>query len=62
MRNHRKEILFDDDEWETYNLNDPNDVDKILNGDYWESDPFTEENNECYIQTIYKIAKYLNID
>lgn len=55
-------VYFDDDEWENYDLNNPDDVEKILDGEYWMSEPLTKENNECYVQAIYDIAKRLKID
>ena len=53
-------LYFGDPDWDEYDFANEEDVEEILDGDYWRTAPL-EDNHPYYLQTLYSIAKYLNI-
>ena len=53
-------VYFGDSDWDEYDFNDDEDVKKILDEEFWQTRPL-EDNHPYYFQTIYNIAKYLNL-
>lgn len=53
-------LYFGDPDWDEYDFGNEEDVEEILDGDYWRTAPL-EDNHPYYLQTLYSIAKYLNI-
>lgn len=53
-------VYFDDPDWDEYDFNNDEDVEKILDGDFWRTGVL-EDNHPYYLQTLYSIAKFLNL-